>query len=314
MRDWTLGILGYGNQGRAQAMNLRDSGYRVRVGARPGGFSASAAAGDGFPVDDPGDLAHECDLIALLTPDETHVPLFARMALSSRPQVIVLAHGFTLRFAEPALREEWDVVLVSPYGPGTALRAGGRPGGLPALIAVHRDGSGHARERARAYAVAAGCSARSLLDASVAEEAEMDLFGEQAVLCGGLAALVQAAWETLVAKGYDPVLAYMECVQQIGLTAEMISRFGIAGMRERISSLALYGDLTRGPRLIDAKVRHALDEVLDEIRGGEFVTEWTREVERGFPASRRGLEESRRRPIEDAGSAARRFFVDRPEV
>jgi ketol-acid reductoisomerase len=307
MRDWTIGILGYGNQGRAQALNLRDGGFRVRVGARSGGVSACEAAAAGFPVDDPAALGSSCDLVALLTPDHSHPALFASLAQSAGLKAVVVAHGFSLRFLKPALRPDWDVILVAPSGPGTALRTAIGPGGIPALIAVHQDSSGAAWDRARAYAIGAGCSGSALLRTTVAEEAEVDLFGEQAVLCGGIAALAQAAWEALVAKGYDPVVAYMECIHQVGLTSNMITQFGIAGMRERISPLALFGDLTRGPRVIDARVRERMAEVLDEIRSGRFAAEFTREMEAGFPASRDGLREGMRHPSERAGETVRQM-------
>jgi ketol-acid reductoisomerase len=313
MRDWTIGILGFGNQGRAQALNLREAGYRVRVGARAGGRSEAEAQEAGFPVDQPAALPNSCRLVALLTPDHTHPELLGLLAGREGLQAIVMAHGFALRFLNPTLRAEWDVLLVAPSGPGTALRCGSAPGRIPALIAVHQDASGLAWERTRAYAVAAGCSGEALLATTVAEEAEVDLFGEQAVLCGGLAALVRAAWETLVAKGYDPRVAYMECIHQIGLTSSMITRFGIAGMRKRISPLALFGDVTRGPRLIDAKVREQMAEILDEVRDGRFAADFSREMESGFPISRRELEASGRHPLEEAGEEVRRLGGAAPD-
>jgi len=307
LQDWTIGVLGYGNQGRAQALNLRDAGYQVYVGARPSGPSAERARKDGMSVVDPADLGASCDLVALLTPDETHESLLGMLSGGSRVKAIVLAHGFVLRFQDPPLRDEWDVLLVAPSGPGTALRREGRPGRIPALIAVHRDWSGKAWERARAYAGAAGCSESALLETTVAHEAEVDLFGEQVVLCGGLSALVRAAWEVLVEHGYSPELAYLECVHQVGLTSDLLTRYGIAGMRERISSVALYGDLTRGPRLITAKTRATMAEILGEIRDGRFRLEWEREARAGFPRNRAGVDESRQSAIERAGERIRRM-------
>jgi ketol-acid reductoisomerase len=301
----TIGILGYGNQGRAQAQNLRDAGFTVRVGARPAGAAEEEAIRDGFPCGTPDSLGSTCDLISLLTPDPTHGPLLEGLLPGPRVRTIVVAHGYSLRFDFPPLSEIWDVILVAPSGPGTALRRDGRRGDIPAIIAVHQERSGRAWDRARAYAVACGCSPRALLTSTIDEEAEVDLFGEQAVLCGGLAALVVAAWETLVARGYDPAIAYMECVHQIGLTSDMITRFGVTGMREKISSVALFGDLTRGPRLIGPQVREALADILDEIRSGSFAEEFHSEVEAGYPRSSELLDESRRHPVEEAGAHVR---------
>ncbi|MBD3161027.1 MAG: ketol-acid reductoisomerase [Candidatus Eisenbacteria bacterium] len=301
-----IGILGYGNQGRAQAGNLRDAGLEVYAGGRPGGPSAEAAARDGFAFLPTPELADRCALVALLTPDETHGTILAQLAGGASVRTLVLAHGFSLRFEDPDLHPSWDVVLVAPSGPGTALRTPAGAGRIGALIGVHRDRSGRALEKARAYATAAGCAPEGLIETTVAAEAEIDLFGEQAVLCGGLSALVLAAWETLVERGYDPEIAYLECVHQAALTASMIRDHGIAGMRERISSLALFGDLTRGPRVIGPSARAALGEILEEIRDGRFAGEWAEEVASGKKESRKGLEASRRHAVERARASLQR--------
>ncbi len=309
LRAWTLGVIGYGNQGRAQALNLRDSGIRTIVGARPGGPSAQAASREGFEVLAPADAAERCELIALLVPDSAIGQLLASLPLDAKIRTVVLAHGFALRFGQRELPGDWDIVLVAPSGPGTALRFGDAAGRIPAFLAVHRDNSGEAWARARAYAIAAGCSPHGFIRTTVEEETEVDLFGEQAVLCGGLAALVTAAWETLVQRGYDPRVAYMECVHQVSLTAEMITRFGVAGMRERISGLALFGDLTRGPNLIGGDVKARMAEMLEEIRSGRFAEEWEREVRDGFLLSRRRLQESREHAMEGVGREVRGLFT-----
>jgi len=303
----TIGVIGYGNQGRAQALNLRDAGCDVLVGARADRASAGEAALAGFRVMEPRALADACDLIALLTPDQTHGEVLATLQSGRRLRTLVLAHGYTLRFTQPPIPADWDVLLVAPSGPGTSLRRDGLRGNIPALIGVYRDRSGAAWARVRAYAVAAGCSGDALLRTTVEEEAEVDLFGEQAVLCGGLTALVTAAWETLVARGYDPAVAYLECVHQVGLTSDMITRYGVAGMRSRISPIALYGDLTRGPRLIDANVRARMAEILEEIRTGRFAREWASEVAAEFPKSRAGLTETSLHPMEKAGMGFRKL-------
>lgn len=288
-------------------MNLRDAGWDVRIGARPEGPSSARAAEDGFAIHDPAALGESCDLTAVLTPDPAIGEVLATLRGGARIRAIVLAHGYALRFGEAPLADAWDVILVAPSGPGTALRRGGLPGRIPALIAVHQDRSGRAWEYGRSYAEAIGCSSTGLLATTVGEETEVDLFGEQAVLCGGLAALTRAAWETLVEEGYDPRVAYMECVHQISLTAEMITRFGIAGMRERISGLALFGDLTRGPRVIDASVKARLADILREIRTGRFAAEWAQEARSGFHQSRVLSEENRAHPMEEAGREIRRI-------
>jgi ketol-acid reductoisomerase len=274
---WTLAVLGYGNQGRAQALNLRDSGHAVVVGARPGGSSAELASQEGFAVVAPEHLPGRVDLVAVLTPDETHRDLIDHLSAEDRGRikVVILAHGFALRFDPPSLDSGWDVAVVAPAGPGVQLRSRFLEGsGLPALLAVHQDGSGEAEARARAYAAAIGCARAGVLRTDVAQEVEVDLFGEQAVLCGGMSALCQAAFQTLVDGGYPPEMAYLECVQQLRLTAELVERHGIEGMRRRISPTALYGDLTRGPRIIDETVRRRLAEILGEIRSGVFAREW----------------------------------------
>jgi ketol-acid reductoisomerase len=284
LRGWTLAVLGYGNQGRAQALNLRDSGHAVIVGGRPGGAGADLAAAEGFEVLSPERLAARADLIALLLPDQAHresLALLARAAgTAARLKAVVVAHSFSLRFERPPLDPSWDVIVVAPAGPGEQLR--GRfvaGGGLPALLAVHQEGSGEAWARGKAYAAAIGCARAGLIGTTSAQEAEVDLFGEQVVLCGGMNALCRAAFEVLVEAGYPEEMAYLECVQQLRLTAELVERHGIEGMRRRISPLALYGDLTRGPRVIDASTRQRLAGILEEIRSGAFAAEFLQRAE-----------------------------------
>jgi ketol-acid reductoisomerase len=281
LRGWVLAILGYGNQGRAQALNLRDSGHAVVVGAIPGRSSADLASADGFGVLAPENLPARVDLVAVLTPDETHRAVVSDLASGSRGggriKALVFAHGFALRFDPPALDPSWDVAVVAPAGPGVQLRSRFLEGsGIPALLAVHRDASGSAAERARAYAGSLGCARAGVLVTSVADETEVDLFGEQAVLCGGMNALCRAAFETLTAAGYSAEMAYLECVHQLRLTAELVEKFGVEGMRRRISRTALYGDLTRGPRLIDPGIQARMAEILKEIRSGDFARDWLR--------------------------------------
>jgi len=310
-------VLGYGNQGRAQALNLRDSGAaaRVRVWARAGGPSAACAQADGFEVVAAAALG-EGEVFLCLLPDEAQ-PAFLRDTLTPALQAagrtaaaIGFAHGFALQFSEagPALRQPpWaETFLVAPAGPGEEVRAAYvSGGGVPALLAVWHDASGTARARALAVAQAIGALRAGVLETTVADEVVVDLFGEQAVLCGGLSALVRAGFTTLTRAGYPPELAYLECVHQLRLTADLISRHGIAGMRERISRTALYGDVTRGPRILGAEVRQRMADILREIEAGEFSREWVEEDRRGGPSLDAVRGDRRTDPLEEAGRAFR---------
>ncbi len=311
IRGFTVGVLGYGNQGRAHALNLRDSGHAVVVGARPAGRSADIASAEGFYVVAPGSLALQADLIAILTPDETHRSLVELLAAATpdsamRTRAAVLAHSFSLMYDPPPFPKGWDVLVVAPSGPGDLLRkryTGGS--GIPALYAVHTDCSGEADALGRAYAGAIGCSRAGLLVTTPAAEAEVDLFGEQAVLCGGMNALCTAAFDTLVKAGFPPEMAYLECIQQVRLTAELMERHGIEGMRRRISPTALYGDLSRGGRLIDAQVRARMADLLDEIRTGEFAREWLARAGDSPGWAEEDLARARADTLEKAGETIR---------
>jgi len=307
---WTLAVLGYGNQGRAQALNLRDSGHAVIVGAVPGHMSADLASAEGFAVVAPEHLGAHADLVAVLTPDETHRPTVQALARSGgRVRALVFAHGFALRFDPPDLRPSWDVLLVAPSGPGVQLRSLFLDGGgLPALFAVHQDGSGEAEAVGRAYAAAIGCARGGLMVTTVAAETEVDLFGEQTVLCGGMNALCRAAFEILVESGYPAEMAYLECVQQLKLTAELVERFGVEGMRRRISPTALFGDLNRGPRLLDAGFRDRLRLILEEIRSGAFAREWLEKARNDAAWPEDDLARARTGVLEDAGEIVRGLY------
>lgn len=309
---WTLAVLGYGNQGRAQALNLRDSGHAVIVSARPGGWSAECASADGFQVIAPDAVAERADLVAVLIPDEAQSEVIARMARPGpgRVQMLLFAHGFALRFDPPPAAPEWDLAVVAPAGPGVQLRDRFlEGGGLPALLAVHRDVSGLAAPRARAYGASLGSARAGMLAVTMAEEAEIDLFGEQAVLCGGMNALTRAAFEVLVEAGYPPEAAYLECVQQLRLTAELLERFGPDGMRRRISPTALYGDLTRGERIIGPEVKHRMEEALGEIRSGAFARAWLEAARSDSSALAAMLAERNSPALEAAGAVVRGLYA-----
>jgi len=308
--------VGYGNQGRAHALNLRDSGIDVVVGARSGGAAEARAQSDRFEVRSVADACASAELIALLTPDETHLGYLEQLRAMELPRLraVVFAHGFVLRFQAPTLDPRWDVFVVAPAGPGDLLRRRFEEGsGIPAILAIAQDGSGQASARARAYAAALGSARAGVFAASVEQEVEVDLFGEQAVLCGGMNALVGTAFHTLVDAGYPSELAYLECVQQLRLTAELLERLGPTGMRRRISPTALFGDLSRGPRLIDATVADRMRHMLEEIRGGSFAREWIDFARRHPDWIHERLDESNDPTLEEAGRRVRRLFQSQSE-
>ncbi|NIT36706.1 MAG: ketol-acid reductoisomerase [candidate division Zixibacteria bacterium] len=276
LEDAGVAVIGYGSQGRAQALNLRDSGVAVTVGLRPGSPSRARAEEDGFTLLEPGAAVEETPFVAVLVPDEVQGEVVAQEVTPhvKRGAVVVFAHGGPVHFGEVALPEGVDVALVAPMGPGRLLREYYVAGhGLNAKAAVARDATGGAWPRALAYARALGCGRAGVIATTFAEEAKLDLFSEQAVLCGGLPALAEAAFETLVAAGYPPVLAYIECVREIKYVADLTYEHGLDGMRRRISSTALYGGATRGPKVVGAEAKKTLKEILGAVEDGSFVAE-----------------------------------------
>ena len=300
LRGAAVAVLGFGSQGAAQAQNLRDAGLEVLVGVRSGGPSEARARALGFPTHPPAEAARRARASAMLIPDEAVSGAWPDLAPAfAKGAALVFAHGFSLLYGKLALPPALDVVLVSPTGPGPAFRRVYESGGtLPAYVAVHQDASGAARDVAVDYARLVGCG--PLVDTTVREETEIDLFGEQTVLCGGLNALVIAAFETLVERGYTPEVAYLECVHQVKYLADLLHERGVAGFRRAISGTALYGDLTRGPRVIGPAARAAMAQILDEIRSGEFAGEWLEESRRGRPALARAVAAAATHPIEGA--------------
>jgi len=282
--DKKVAILGYGSQGHAHALNLADSGVDVRVGLRDGSSSAAKATEAGLKVAGLSEATAEADVIMVLLPDTEHEAVFAEHIAPNLKSgdTLLVAHGFSVRFGYITAPDGVDVALVAPKGPGHLVRRTyTEGGGVPALIAVHQDASGHARGTALAYADAIGGTRAGVLDTTFEEETETDLFGEQVVLCGGLTALVQAGFETLVEAGYQPESAYFECLHELKLIVDLMYEQGIAGMRYSISTTAEYGDLTRGPRIITPAVKAEMKKVLDEIRSGEFADEFVGEVKGG---------------------------------
>jgi ketol-acid reductoisomerase len=295
-----IAVVGFGNQGAAHAHNLRASGLEILVGARATGSAAGRARALGFAVFEPAEAMSRCSAAAMLLPDETLPELWPALgAALPAGAAVVFAHGFNLVYADLEFPTGSDVVLVSPTGPGSLLGRAREIGErLPAYLAVHRDESGGAWSLAEDYADRLFCG--PLLRTTVREETEVDLFGEQAVLCGGMNALVLAAFETLVARGFTPEVAYLECVHQLRYLAELLNERGLDGLRRSISGTALYGDLTRGPRVIGEESRRAMAAILEEVRTGAFAREWQAEVASGRRRLRELLAAAADHPIERA--------------
>jgi ketol-acid reductoisomerase len=281
-----VAIIGYGSQGHAHALNLRDSGVDVRVGLRDGSSSAAKAEAAGLSVKSVADAAAEADLIMILAPDTEQKKIYEESIAPnlSSGDALFFAHGFNIRFGQITPPEGVDVAMVAPKGPGHLVRRTyTEGGGVPALIAVHQDASGKARDLALSYASAIGGARAGVLETTFTEETETDLFGEQVVLCGGVTALVQAGFETLVEAGYQPESAYFECLHELKLIVDLMYEGGIAGMRYSISDTAEYGDLTRGPRIVSAETKAEMKRILDEIQSGKFAEEWIAENRNGRP-------------------------------
>lgn len=308
LRGRTVCVMGYGAQGHAHALNLRDNGIRVIVAQRPGGRRYEDAVAAGFDVRPVEQCVSDAALLIFALPDETMPEIFESRV---RPNLhaghtLGFIHGFNITYGRILPPPEVDVVMVAPKAQGHAVRREFEAGrGAAALLAVHQDASGNARETALAWAAGIGAVRSAVFETTFRDETETDLFGEQAVLCGGLSELIRAAYDTLVEAGYPPEAAYFECCHEVRLVADLIYRHGIAGMRERISNTARYGDLTRGPRIIDARVRERMREILAEIRSGQFADEWTRESRTGLKEFHRLSERDRSHPIEDVGRRLR---------
>jgi len=281
-----IAVLGYGSQGRAQALNLRDSRFDVVLGLRPRGASWHQAQQDAWKPQTPPEAVSVADVVAMLAPDMVQPELYrAAVAPHLRPGAMLLfSHGFNIHYKQIEPPANVDVALVAPKGPGRIVRTQFEQGrGVPCLLAVHQDATGHARERALAYAWGLGGTRAGVIETSFAEETETDLFGEQTVLCGGVTELITAAWETLVAAGYQPAVAYFECLHELKLIVDLIYEGGFARMHQFVSETAKFGDLTRGSRVIDARVRETMREILAEIRSGSFAREWIAENRNGRP-------------------------------
>jgi ketol-acid reductoisomerase len=300
-------VLGFGSQGRAHALNLRDSGFNVVVGLRPDGKSWNQAESEGLEVKAPADAVVDADLIAFLLPDTAQPGLYESIE-SQIPQdaTLLFAHGFNIHYGEIKPREDLDVVLIAPKGPGGLVRRQYEQGkGVPCLIAVFQDVSGNAHAKALAYAHGIGGSRGGVLETTFKEETETDLFGEQAVLCGGATELVLAGYDTLVKAGYQPEVAYFECMHELKLIVDLLHEGGLAKMHQFISETAKWGDLISGPRVIDAHVRENMQAVLADIQDGIFASRWIQENKDGQPEYKRLMAEDMAHPIEAVGAELR---------
>ena len=299
-------VLGYGSQGRAHALNLKDSGYDVVVGVRKGD-SWKKAKRDGLPVAEPAKAVVGADLVAMLAPDLAQAGLYKQVLPALKPGAALLfAHGFNVHFGQIKPRKDLDVVLIAPKGPGDLVRRQYQQGrGVPCLIAVAQDATGKAHAKALAYADGIGGTRGGVLETTFAEETETDLFGEQAVLCGGATELVVKGFETLVEAGYQPEVAYYECLHELKLIVDLLHEGGIAKMHRFISETAKYGDLTRGPRVVNAATKKEMRKILTEIQQGRFARQWIKENKTGRKKYQKLLDKDLAHPIEKVGAKLR---------
>ncbi|MFH0983636.1 MAG: ketol-acid reductoisomerase [Planctomycetota bacterium] len=310
LKGRTIAVIGYGNQGRAHALNLRDSGLMVRVGQRSG-TSFERARAEAFNPIPVSEAVHAAGLVVMALPDETAAAIYAEsIAPALRAgQTLGFVHGFNIRFGLIVPPEGVDVIMVAPKGPGTLLRSLYVEGkGLPALVAVERDASGRAWETALAWATGIGSVRAAVIESTFAAETETDLFGEQVVLCGGVTALMKAAFDTLVEAGYAPEFAYLECAHELKQIVDLLYEAGLSGMYARISNTAKYGGLTRGPRMVDEGARQEMRKVLDEIRSGAFAREWIAECRAGKPRMQPLQARDVAGPFEQAGRTVRQWM------
>jgi len=307
----TVAIIGYGSQGHAHALNLKDSGVNVIVGLYAGSRSAAKAEAEGLTVKPVADAAAAADFIMILLPDEVQKTVYKQEIEPhlTAGKVLAFAHGFNIHFAQVVPPADVDVVMVAPKGPGHLVRRTYEQGeGVPCLFAIYQDATGQARDRAMAYAKGIGGTRAGILETTFREETETDLFGEQVVLCGGLSALIKAGFETLVEAGYQPELAYFECLHEVKLIVDLVVEGGLAKMRDSISNTAEYGDYTRGPRIVTDDTRAEMRQILKEIQTGQFAREFVLENlsgKAGFTAMRRREAEH---PIEEVGKDLRAMF------
>ena len=308
LKGKTIAIFGYGSQGHAQAQNLRDSGYNVIIGLDPIRASAKQAKADGFTVLAPAEAAKKADWIQILTPDETQAEFYEAAIKPglTKGKVLGFSHGFSIHFKTIQPPNDVDVVMIAPKSPGHLVRRVYTEGrGVPALLAIHQDATGRAHEYALSYAFGIGSTRAGVLQTTFKEETESDLFGEQAVLCGGLSSLIKKGFETLVEAGYQPEVAYFECLHEMKLIVDLIYEGGLARMRYSISNTAEYGDLTRGNQVVGDETRAKMKEILARIQDGTFAREWIEENKTGGKKFAALREAEKKHPIEEVGAKLR---------
>ncbi len=308
LKERTVAIIGYGAQGRAQTLNLQDSGANVVVGLYEGSRSKARAEAEGLTVKTVEEASAMADIVQILIPDEKHSGVY-RDQIAPNMQagnMLMVSHGFSVHFGQIVPADDIDVTMIAPKGPGSLVREvfeGG--GGVPCLIAIHQDITGAARDIALAYARGIGGTRAGVIETTFREETETDLFGEQAVLCGGTAALIKAAFDTLVEAGYQPEMAYFECLHELKLIVDLIYTGGLSKMRNDVSNTAEYGDLTRGPQLIDDDVREKMRQILKDVQGGIFAREWVLENQANQPVLQALRRQEAALDIEEVGKNLR---------
>ena len=300
-------ILGYGSQGRAHALNLRDSGFNVVVGLRRSGASWANAEADGLTVQEPNDAVRNAAVVMFLTPDMVQKALYETVVADIPDGALLLfAHGFAIHYGQVAPRADLDVALIAPKGPGGLVRRQYEEGhGVPCLVAVHQDATGNALQKALAYSAGIGGARAGVIETTFAEETETDLFGEQAVLCGGATELIVAGFETLVDAGYQPEVAYYEVMHELKLIVDLLHEGGLAKMHKFISDTAAWGDMVSGPRVVDDASRAAMKDVLTDIQDGTFAKNWIAENENGMPEFKAKMQADLDHPIEEVGRKLR---------